>query len=117
MESLGVANDKNIPNENHRDVHSAETQYLLPPMPRHIVISTPEETERAIGNDGGELPRIRSTGAIQDMQLSRVASNNSIVALSRRPSAAVTAMQRPSVPRGILLECVLIDWPLSVHRH
>lgn len=104
MDSTGIANDRNS------DGQSGEMQYLVPPAPLHIVMSTPEQSSMTTVNEEHQITRNESTGALQELQLhrqlSRVASGGSILTLSRRPSATVAAMQRPSVQRNILMEYV-----------
>lgn len=104
MDSMAIANDKN------NEVQSREMQYLVPPTPHHIVISTPEQTSSNGPTPDRPIPRNLSAGTIQELQLhrqlSRVASSTDLVP-SRRPSAIVTAMQRrPSMSRSILMEYV-----------
>lgn len=100
---MGIANDKN------NDVNSREMQYLVPPAP-HINVSTPDESAKAHTAEEHHIPRNVSTGTLQESQLhrqlSRTGSSGSILALSRRPSATVAAMQRPCVQRTILMEYV-----------
>lgn len=99
---MGIANDKN------NDGNLREMQYLVPPAP-HINVSTPDETAKA-HTEEHHIPRNVSTGTLQELQLhrqlSRAGSSGSILALSRRPSATVAAMQRPCVQRTILMEYV-----------
>lgn len=104
MDSMGIPNDKNT-----SDGQSREMQLLVPPTPQHIVIVTPEQTTKSNGNEERTIPRNLSTGTMQELQLhrqlSRVASSIDLT-LSRRPSAAVAAMQRPSVQRSLFMEYV-----------
>lgn len=117
MDSMGIPNDKNI--------DGREMQLLVPPTSPHIVIVTPEQNSKANGiEERSAIPRNLSTGTMQELQLhrqlSRVSSSIDLT-LSRRPSAAVTAMQRPSVQRSLFMEyvqryqSVLLSshWPLS----
>lgn len=109
MDSMAIANDKN------NDAQSREMQYLAPPAPHHIIISSPEQTHvnGPIPEETRQIPRNMSTGTIQELaqhrQMSRIGSTGTIhdLALSRRPSAIVAAMQRPSVQRSLFIECVL----------
>lgn len=114
---MGIANDKNT--------DGREMQLLVPPTPQHIVIVTPEQNSKANGiEERPAMPRNLSAGTMQELQLhrqlSRVASSIDL-SISRRPSAAVTAMQRPSVQRSLFMEYVhhyqsvflSSHWPLS----
>lgn len=104
MDSMGIPNDKN------NDVHSREMQYLVPQtQPHHAVISTAEQTTGTNGSVSGQIPRNLSTGTMQELQMHRQLSRvGSIVDLtvSRRPSAVVAAIQRPTGHRSILIEYV-----------
>lgn len=104
MDSIGIPYDKN------NDVHSREMQYLVPPtQPHHVVVSTAEQTSAPNGPVSGQIPRNLSTGTLQELQahrqLSRIGSSVDLT-VSRRPSAAVAAIQRPTGHRSILIEYV-----------
>lgn len=86
MDSAGIANDKN-------DTHTSDIQLLVPTVSHHHIVS-PEQSSN--GTEHRKMARIDSSGTIQEL------------ALSRRPSAVVSAMQRPSgnitVQRSLLIE-------------
>lgn len=112
MDATGIANDKNIDGlPSCRDM-----QYLAPPGQHQIVVTAPEQEPPNVNDSHGRhLPRNYSSGTIQELQthhhhhhhqqMSRRGSSTDL-SISRRPSAVVAAMRRPSMPRTILMEYV-----------
>lgn len=78
-------------NQNRNE--SKEVQYLIPQSSSSSqVVMASDHVNFAKPIEDRTISRIASSGAISDM------------ALSRRPSAIVTAMRRPSVQRHLLAE-------------